>query len=762
MPAGPLGYLTVWPAGQNQPGVSTTNSPDGRVKANAAIVGAGSNGAVSVFASNTTNLVLDIDGYFAPIAGSTLAFYPLTPCRVVDTRTAPGPLGGPSLQGQVERDFPVLMSTCNLPTTAQAFSFNYTAVPPAPLGYLTTWATGQQQPTTSTLNSVTGTVVANAALVEPGMLAGNPGYVAVFPSNDTDLVIDVNGYFAPPASAPGGLSLFTLAPCRVLDTRLTTGAFSGTQSVNVVGSSCAIGDNLPTLAQALVTNATVVPQVPLGYLTLWPNGKAQPNASTLNAVDGAVTSNMAVVPTTNGFVNAFASNSTQLVVDLFDYFAIPGGLNGNYTFTIDGYVGSSTKAAGGRSGTPQSPPGPCPNPGPFMMVGSFIADGNSKVSGVFDLNCAGLGMIQPLNVAFNGTYSIQPNGLGTITITPTLNAPFDLSIAISSTGNGRLVLNNESSSYLQNSWGTGAISVQNPAALSLQQIAGSFASGFSGVDSSLNRYAGAGLYLINSTGGISGSASTNDNGVPGSTLTSGMLLGPDPNTGRGTATLVTSGVLTHSSFYVTSANELTFLSTDPITSPANLLLQTMLRQATLPFDNSYLNGASVIRTSGLSQSDKQKRRLQGGGTTDVVLGLFMASGNGNASVSLDENNGGTLTQQQMSAGHLQCRCERRSDSERLWQRHSSHFLSRGQERSVRPRPGQLGCFRFPGTARGAPFSNVSANGNVLGRQLHAGHCERDGFGHLGVCRRQRQPERDEHHQRPKRGWWRALQRHLLG
>ena len=288
-----------------------------------------------------------------------------------------------------------------------------------------------------------------------------------------------------------------------------------------------------------------------------------------------------------------------------------------------------------------------------MMLGSFIADGNGNVSGVFDLNCAGLGLAQPpTNVAFNGTYSIQPNGLGTMTITPAANAPFDLSIAISSTGDGRLILNNdERNNYLQNSWGAGAINVQTPADLSLLQIGGSFASGFSGVDPNLNRYAGAGLYLINQTGGLSGSLDTNDNGVLASPLASGMVLSPDPNTGRGTATLLTGGNPTGWAYYVTSANELTFLEVDKLTIPgANLVLQTMLRQATLPFDNTYLKGASVVRTSGLSLSDKQKRRLQGGGTTDVVLGLFTADGNGNASVSLDENNGGTLTQQQVSQG----------------------------------------------------------------------------------------------------------------
>ena len=71
-----------------------------------------SSGSVSVFVTNTTNVVLDINGYFIPSSSSTLAFYPVTPCRVVDTRNANGPLGGPYLTHGVERDFPLLESSC--------------------------------------------------------------------------------------------------------------------------------------------------------------------------------------------------------------------------------------------------------------------------------------------------------------------------------------------------------------------------------------------------------------------------------------------------------------------------------------------------------------------------------------------------------------------------------------------------------------------------------------------------------------------------
>ncbi|MFI5117102.1 MAG: hypothetical protein ACHP8B_10445 [Terriglobales bacterium] len=318
VPQGQLGYLTIWPTGEYRPVVATLNSLDGRIKADAAIVTGGVGGAVSVFVTNTTNVILDIDGYFAPVSGSTLAFYPLPPCRVADTRhsTYPPGLGPPYLPGHQERDFPILNATsCNIPSSAAAYSLNFSVVPHGPLGYMTVWPTGQSQPTVSTLNDLPGTIIANAAIVP----AGTGGDVSVYPSSDTDLVIDINGYFAP--AGPGGLSLYPTAPCRVIDTRhIGSGQpFSGTLSppVDVVDSVC--GPSVS--AQAYVFNATVVPAGGLGYLTLWPDGTDRPTVSTLNALDGSITNNMAIVPSTNGKVDAFAAGITQLILDISSYFA---------------------------------------------------------------------------------------------------------------------------------------------------------------------------------------------------------------------------------------------------------------------------------------------------------------------------------------------------------------------------------------------------------------------------------------------------------
>ena len=316
IPVHTLSYLTIWPTGGSRPVVSTLNSFDGRTKANAAIVPAGTGKAVSVYVSDTSNVVLDIDGYFVPAPNNTaLEFYKLTPCRVADTRNPDGPLGGPYLQAEQAREFPVLEAqACGIPGTAQAYSMNFTVIPKnsQPLSYLTIWPSGLSRPVVSTLNDPTGTIVANAGIVP----AGTGGDISAYATADTDLVIDINGYFAP--AATNGLSLFSMWPCRSLDTRGGSGVFSGTLPVDIVDSLCGVGYG----SLAYVFNATVLPSGPLGYLTLWPNGAQQPLVSTLNAPDGATTSNMAVVPTNNGVINAFATSPTQLLLDVSGYFSV--------------------------------------------------------------------------------------------------------------------------------------------------------------------------------------------------------------------------------------------------------------------------------------------------------------------------------------------------------------------------------------------------------------------------------------------------------
>ena len=86
-----------------------------------------------------------------------------------------------------------------VPSNAQAYSINITVVPHAPgaVDYVTLWPAGSTQPYVSTLNDPEGLIVSNAAIVPAGASSGGMSVYNAGPSI-TDVVIDMNGYFAAP------------------------------------------------------------------------------------------------------------------------------------------------------------------------------------------------------------------------------------------------------------------------------------------------------------------------------------------------------------------------------------------------------------------------------------------------------------------------------------------------------------------------------------------------------------------------------------
>jgi hypothetical protein len=326
VPPGALDFLSAWPSNQPFPGVSTLNSPDGSTVANAAIVPNDPNGKIKVTTGNATDLIIDTNGYFAPPNGNELAFYPMTPCRVADTRPSQGKSGAfgpPALTAYSGRTFPIRSSSCNIPSTAQAYALNLTVVPPGPLSFLSIWPADKPFPGVSTLNSNDGSIIANAAIVP----AAANGDVTVTAGNATDFIMDINGYFAAPG-APGALHFYSVPPCRVADTRPSQG-FSGAfgppglapyqgRSFPIQQSACGI----PATANAYSLNFTVVPQAALSFLSAWPSDKPFPGVSTLNSPKGLAIANAAIVPAaTNGNITVTAGNATDLIIDINGYFA---------------------------------------------------------------------------------------------------------------------------------------------------------------------------------------------------------------------------------------------------------------------------------------------------------------------------------------------------------------------------------------------------------------------------------------------------------
>ncbi|MBI4907015.1 MAG: BACON domain-containing protein [Acidobacteria bacterium] len=321
IPVAGVNYATVSPAGETRPNVWTIRSPDGQVVANSTIVGAGSNGRIAVYTSDASDVVLDISGYFVDSnASNGLAFYPMTPCRVGDTRSqyrpTPGPFGPPALAARETRKFRIPATPyCQVPQAA-AYSMTLTVLPGGPLAYLTAWPDGNPQPNVSNLNALGGRVLANNVIVP----AGPDGTIDVFASDTTDLVLDINGYFAPD-DGRSGLFYFPVTQCRVSDSTSGAGAFPDdtARTIHMLTAACPY---LPAGAQAYAINVTALPNSnAMPFLSVYPTGQPRPNASILNSFQGQIVTNSAIVPAgTNGAIDVYVYRRTDVVVEISGYF----------------------------------------------------------------------------------------------------------------------------------------------------------------------------------------------------------------------------------------------------------------------------------------------------------------------------------------------------------------------------------------------------------------------------------------------------------
>ena len=122
-----------------------------------------------------------------------VAFVAMQPCRVLDTRGANGPYGGPRLVANAARTFDIDSGPCmGIPAGVDAYSMNFGAIlPDGANSFITIWPTGSAQPLVSSINPIQGGVVANAAVVP----AGTNGQISVLANTGVHLYGDINGYF---------------------------------------------------------------------------------------------------------------------------------------------------------------------------------------------------------------------------------------------------------------------------------------------------------------------------------------------------------------------------------------------------------------------------------------------------------------------------------------------------------------------------------------------------------------------------------------
>src|SRR5207237_10881092 len=104
-------------------------------------------------------------------------FITMVPCRILDTRNANGPFGGPIMSQGETRTYNVPAGPCaGIPSNASAYSFSFSVTGTAGQGFLTTWPAGSAMPTAATMTwFAANQTLTTAAIVRAGTNASSNG-----------------------------------------------------------------------------------------------------------------------------------------------------------------------------------------------------------------------------------------------------------------------------------------------------------------------------------------------------------------------------------------------------------------------------------------------------------------------------------------------------------------------------------------------------------------------------------------------------------
>lgn len=294
------------------------------------------------------------------------SYTPITPCRVLDTRSG----GGGELAANAQRDYqlagdgPAFATQggqpdgCGIPFGVSAVEASITAVTPKANGYFRAWPKGSAAPNATFLN-----YTRNQGTTNTGTIAINSRDVKLSGADLTDLtvknfggpsdyVIDIQGYYGRGQVVrdhdPDGMFV-PLRPCRVLDTRNGGGgrfapgderSYKVTDpappAVNEQVSTANFSDQggnddgcgIPAEALAVEASVSAVAPSGKGFFRAWPANEGQPNATILNFAKSRGTTNTGTIKLAPFKPKAIGdditvrnfSGSTDYVIDVQGYF----------------------------------------------------------------------------------------------------------------------------------------------------------------------------------------------------------------------------------------------------------------------------------------------------------------------------------------------------------------------------------------------------------------------------------------------------------
>ena len=309
------GFITVYGCGTREL-VSSVNFPAALTVANAVIAPVSATGMVCFYANAPTDIVVDINGWFATGA----AFTSVGPKRVFDTRPGNSP---DSLRTMPKSKIPaggvIEVQLTDLggyvPVTgANSVSLNVVVTNPEASGFITVYPCGARA-LVSNLNYVAGQTVANAVVVP----VSASGTVCFYSLATVDLVVDINGWFA------AGSGFTGVAPARVLDTRpgnspdalrTVPKAKIGASNIIEVRVTDLVGLVPADGVVAVSLNVTATNPDGDGFITVFACG-AMEQVSSLNFTAGATVANAVLAPVSaSGTICLYSNVSTDVIVDI--------------------------------------------------------------------------------------------------------------------------------------------------------------------------------------------------------------------------------------------------------------------------------------------------------------------------------------------------------------------------------------------------------------------------------------------------------------
>ena len=306
-------------------------------------------------------------------------------------------------------------------------------------------------------------------------------------------------------------------------------------------------------------------------------------------------------------------------------------------------------ACGGGGSTPPPPPstgftlaslkgqyafslsGLDPSGAYIARIGSFISDGNGIITGGLE-DVLPLATGQPTTTSFSGgSYSIQSNGRGSLTLNSASNSALQLAFDMQSPSSG-FVLETD-----KNAEGSGTFTLQTPANFTNGSLSSQYAFSLMGISFTNNTVAPisiVGELATDGNGAITGGLLDTNDGNVGEPVPAVPIPpssysidsnGNGSGFGRGTMSFAGRSY----AFYIVDSSHFLLLEEDALGGSSGEALQ----QSAPPTQNSQFAGSFIFLAGGASFLGTQG--------PVATVGRFTADGNGGLSaVTADDNNNG--------------------------------------------------------------------------------------------------------------------------